>query len=102
MPKVDYIKYNDLQFLEQLQTFTVTIPNHAVTLGITPAQIAAHTADAAYFGYAVGCQNILLTSASQWTAWKNILREGGLPPESGAATAPTLPAAVRDAIAALG
>lgn len=94
MSKADYISRNDDLFAAQLQTFKTGIGAYAATLGVTPAQVTAQAADADYFSYVVACQGIMQGGAQQWTAWKNLMREGGTPPSAGAPVAPVFPAAV--------
>ena len=94
MPKANYIQSNDDAFLAQQITFRNAIPAHAAVLGVTDPQIAAQAADVAYFDYVLQCQKVMQNGAQQWTAWKDLTRNGGTPPPAGAPGAPTLPAAV--------
>ncbi|MBI3414311.1 MAG: hypothetical protein HY043_03160 [Verrucomicrobia bacterium] len=94
MAKSDYINPNDEAFNAQLQTFQAGIGNYSAILGVTPAQIASQAADAAYFDYCLQCLALMSNGGQQWTAWKNLERDGGTPPASGAPVAPTFPPAV--------
>ena len=94
MPKSDYIKNRDAEFSAQLNTFKLNIGPYVATFGLTPEQVAAQAADAAYFAYALACQEVCINGSQQWTAWKDLIREGGTPPASGAPAGGVLPAAV--------
>ena len=94
MPKGNYIQSNDNAFSAQMKTFKLTVPDYAVPLGITPAQMAAQAADSDYLDYALKCLGIMQNAAQQWTAWKDLMRDGGTPPPTGAPVAPKLPDAV--------
>ncbi len=94
MPKSDYLAQNDDAFNAQLQTFKNVIANYGTLLGVSAAQITAQAADAASLDYTLKCLAITANGAQQWTAWKNLARNGGAPPASGAPVAPTFPTAV--------
>lgn len=94
MPKSDYLQANDDAFNLQLQTFKNNIPNYATVLSLSSGQLAPQTADAAYFDYLLKCRRIMADAAQQWSAWKDLVRDGGSPPAAGAPVAPTLPTAV--------
>jgi hypothetical protein len=94
MPKSDYIAYKDEAFAAQLQAFKTAIPGYATILGVTPAQVAAQAADADYFSYVLAGAQLMRNSATQWVGWKDLVRDGGDTPPSGAPTTPPLPPAV--------
>jgi hypothetical protein len=95
MAKSDYIQSNDDAFNAQLQTFKNGIGTYAAVIGVTAAQIAGQSADAAYFDYSLKCLSVMANGGQQWTAWKNIARGGGTPPANGAPVVPPVfPAAV--------
>jgi len=94
MAKSDYINPNDDAFVAQLETFKNAIGGYATLLGLSPAQITAQAADADYFGYVVSVQNLMRNAALQWTSWRDLQRNGGTPPPSGAPTAPVFPPSV--------
>jgi hypothetical protein len=94
MRKTDPIKPNDDAFNLQLQTFKNNIVNYSAVLGLTAPQIAAQAADANYFDYSLKCQAIMVQAGHQWTAWKDLIRDGGTPLASGAPVLASLPAAV--------
>jgi hypothetical protein len=94
MRKSDPIKQNDMAFVAQMKTFKNNIGSYAALLGLSPAQITGQGNDTDYFDYIVKCQDIMSGSGQQWTAWKNLTRDGGTPPPGGAPVLPTLPTAV--------
>jgi len=94
MAKSSYVAANDNAFSAQLTGFKNEIPSYGATLGVAAADITGQGADADYFEYCLQCQGILQNSAVQATNWKNIMRDGGAPPPTGAPVAPVLPAAV--------
>ena len=94
MRKSDPIQSNDDAFNAQLQTFGNNIGDYSAVLNLSPAQIAAHVADAKYWDYNLKCQGIMAQSGQAWTAWKSLTRAGGTPPPGGSPVLPTLPAAV--------
>jgi hypothetical protein len=92
--KSDPIKKGDLAFAGQLMTCKNNLPAYAAVLGLTPDQVAAQAADAVAFDYWVKSMNIMHQDSQQFTAWKDLLRDGGTPPSDGAPGAPVLPASV--------
>lgn len=77
MAKSDYVKNRDADFAAQLAAFQLNIGTHAAALGLTPAQLTAQAADAAYYAYLVQCQDVAANHAQQWTAWRDQVRDGG-------------------------
>lgn len=94
MPKSDYIKNRDDEFASQLATFKNNIGDHAATFGLTAAQIASQAADADYLAYILACQEVCSNCSQQWTAWKDIIRDGTAPPGTAAPVDAPMPAAV--------
>jgi hypothetical protein len=94
MAKSDYIDTGDDKFATQLQAFKTNIGGYATTLGLMLAQLTAQAADSDYFTYILACQEIMVNGGKQATTWKDIIRDGGTPPPSGAPVAPTFPTAV--------
>jgi hypothetical protein len=94
MPKGNFIQGNDNAFSAQLITFKNNIGGYAATIGLTPAQVAAQAADSDYLDYVLKCLGVMQNAAQQWTAWKDLTRDGGSPPATGTPVPPTLPAAV--------
>ncbi|MBS0346740.1 MAG: hypothetical protein JSR69_09785 [Proteobacteria bacterium] len=71
MPKDDNGK---VALLDQLAT---RLPIYADALEISPADIAALQADATALRYTLNAYNIIQGNARLWTAYKNLLRDGG-------------------------
>jgi hypothetical protein len=94
MAKSDYIKNRDAEFSNQLLTFKLNIGAYASLLGATTTQVTAQAADADYFAYAIACREICVQCSQQWTAWRDLAREGGTPPATGAPAAVVFPTAV--------
>lgn len=94
MPKTDYLKKADADFAAQLNTFKLNIGSYATLLGLAAGTVTAQAADAAYFSYMLTCQELAAQAAQQWTAWKDLTREGGTSPATGAPVTPTFPTAV--------
>ncbi len=94
MPKSDYIKNRDSEFSAQLSAFKLNIGAYATLVGVSAAQIAAQAADADYFAYTLACQEICNNCSQQWTSWKDLVRDGGTPPATGAPAETTFPAIV--------
>ncbi len=94
MAKKSYIQPGDAGFSTQLLTFKSAIGGYSVVLGVTLAQQTEQAADADYFEYVVTSADVMQKAATQWSNWKAIMRDGGVPPVSGAPVAAALPAAV--------
>ena len=95
MAKSDYIQSNDAAFGAQLTTFKTTIGSYAATLNVTPAQLTAQAADADYFNYVLACREVVQNAASQWSGWRQLMRDGGpIPPAGAPVVAPVFPAVV--------
>ncbi len=100
MAKIDLIPKSDIAFAAQLRTFQQNIGQHAASLGVTPEQVAAQSADADYYSYVVYGQQGVLSHAKACTVLRKTVRKGDstntdpdAKPESHALT-PTLLAAV--------
>jgi len=89
--KSNYVQGNDNAFSAQLITFKEEIPAYVSVLKLTADVVSGQAADADYFDYCLKCQGILQNAAIQATGWKDITRDGGTPPPTGAPVAPTLP-----------
>ena len=94
MPKSSHIQAGDAAFSAQLTQFKTGIPAYATLFGLSAPQVAAQAADADYFGHVLACQQIVQDSAQQWTAWKDLVRNGGTAPAGGAPVASVFPPAV--------
>ncbi len=92
--KSNYVQANDNAFSAQLNIFKEEIPAYVSVLKLTADQVSGQVADADYFDYCLKCQGILQNAATQATYWKDITRDGGTPPPTGAPVAPALPAPV--------
>jgi len=92
--KTNYIQGNANVFSAQLITFKEEIPAYVGVLKLTAEQVIEQAADADYFEYCLKCLDILQKAATQATAWKDLMRDGGTPPPTGAPVAPALPAPV--------
>ena len=57
-------------------------------------RVTAQAADAAYFTYLLACQSLMQNGAQQFTAWKELERNGGSAPATGAPVLPAFPTAV--------
>ena len=91
MAKSDYLQRNDGAFRDQLNLFKNNIASYAANLSVTPAQIAAQSADADYFDHVLTSLGRMQTHSQQWTTWKGLVRDGGSPPVTGAPVVPALP-----------
>lgn len=94
MPKSAHIKGSDAAFAAQLKTFKNNIGDHATTLGLTPAEVTAQANDCDYFNYVLDCQDACSKCSQQWTAWKDIIRDGGAPPATGGPAEAPMPTPV--------
>lgn len=87
----DYIEQPDSFFLQQLIAFETNLPAYADNLGFDDSALSSVTADRKYFAYIIACIEIVRNSATQWTAYRDDLRDGGSP-TGGEAKAPVFPA----------
>ena len=87
MAKTDFVKPNDVEFITQMTLFKTNIGQHAATLDITPAEIAAQAADCDYFNYIWKCHVIMQSSALALTTAKKATRLGD--PSATPGTAPS-------------
>ena len=94
MAKSDYLAQANAAFVAQQTTFMNGIGSYSAVLGLTPAELTAQAADAAYSAFTVEWQDVLQKAASQAVSWTRIVREGGNLPPTGAPVAPALPAVV--------
>jgi len=94
MPRNSYVAGNDNAFSAQLTRFKNEISAYATLLNLTADQVTGQAADADYFEYCLQCQGILQNAALQATNWKDIMRDGGAVPPTGAPVAPAFPTPV--------
>lgn len=59
-----------------LNHFATTLPQHAATVGVATGEVTSTTADAAWFDYLVRAQDAATSYAQQWTAYRNLARNG--------------------------
>lgn len=85
---MSYLPDSDQGKDEFLANLSAKLPGYAATFGLAPGEIASMLADAAAFRWTLDCHTRIKTGAQQWTAFKNLLRDG---PE-GTATLPDFPA----------
>lgn len=98
MAKSDFLRQNEPAFSGQQKTFKNTIGSYAVLVGVSPAQVTAQAADSDYYEYTLACREIAQNSAQQWSDWRNLMRNGGTPPPTGA---PVVPPVFPDAVPAV-
>jgi hypothetical protein len=91
MPKANYVQNSDIAFNAQLQTFNTNLGAYAGVLGLSSAQTGDSAADSTYLNYILQCQQAMQNGAQQWTVWKDLARDGGTMPATGAPAALTLP-----------
>lgn len=94
MPKSDYLDPKDNPFANQLVTFRDGIGLYATLLELTPAQVTAQANDANYFVYTLECLRLMRNGAKQFTAWKDLVRDGGTAPSTGMPQLPVFPTIV--------
>ncbi len=94
MAKTGYIQQSDIAFSAQLQTFKNNIGSYSAALGVSAAQVTGQAADADYFEYVLKCQAVMQNGAQQWTAWKDLTRDGGTLPPTGMPAAAVFPTSV--------
>ncbi len=56
--------------------FAPTLLQQASTVGVSTAEVTSVTADAAWFDYIVRAQDAAASYAQQWTAYRNLARNG--------------------------
>jgi hypothetical protein len=76
MAKIDLIPKTDLAFAAQMRTFQQNIAQHAASLGVTPEQVAAQSADSEHYNYVVSSQQQMLNISKAWTTWRKTARKG--------------------------
>jgi hypothetical protein len=84
MAKTPYLPAGDSGKAELLEHFAAKLPQYTGLLEISAAELAAAQADATAFRRVLQGQQQAQATAQQWTALKNLLRDGG----SGGATPP--------------
>ncbi len=77
MAKNYFLPSDDSGKADLLEHFAAKLPQYAALLEISAADVAAAQADAANFRYDLQAQQRSQAYAQQWTAHKNLLRDGG-------------------------
>ncbi|MDD5036976.1 MAG: hypothetical protein PHE55_19795 [Methylococcaceae bacterium] len=78
MAKNYYLPKDDSGKADRLDHFAAKLPQYATLLEISAADVTAVQADAANFRYDLQAQQRSQAYAQQWTAHKNLLRDGGV------------------------
>ena len=78
MAKNYYLPKDDSGKAELLEHLANRLPAYAETLEISALDIAGLQADAEAFRDAIACTNAIQANARQWTAYKNLQRDGGV------------------------
>jgi hypothetical protein len=91
MSKSYYLPADDNGKAAWLNNLSGKLPTYQATLGLTPADVASVTADAAFFTYALNAQTQVAAYSQQWTAYKNAARSGSDPALGAIPAAPVLP-----------
>ncbi len=76
MSKSYYLPADDNGKAAWLNNLSGKLPTYQAALGLTAADVASLTADAAFFAYALNAQTQVTAYAQQWTAYKNAARSG--------------------------
>ena len=92
MSKSYYLPTDDNGKAAWLNNLSGKLPSYQVALGLTAADVASVTADAAFFTYALNAQIQVAAYSQQWTAYKNAARNGSGPALGDIPAAPVLPA----------
>jgi hypothetical protein len=90
MAKSYYLPSDDAGRLSWLNNFSAKLPSYSTALGLTAGDVTSVTNDAAFFAYALNCQQQVAAYAQQWTTYKNAARDGSDPALGLAPVAPNL------------
>ena len=95
MPKNYYLPTDDSGKAELLEHLAAKLPAYSAVLDINSADLADLQADAIAFRYTLSVFNQMQSNAKQWTAYKNLLRDGtaGTPASTAFPFQPSLPVA---------
>lgn len=95
MPKNYYLPTDDSGKAELLEHLAAKLPAYSAVLDINIADLADLQADAIAFRYTLSVFNQMQSNAKQWTAYKNLLRDGiaGTPASTAFPFQPSLPVA---------
>jgi hypothetical protein len=86
MPNQDYIPTDDEGKAALFERFRDTLPTFLAAVGLSAADAALQADDAEWFRYVLNHSLTMRDSASQWTAYKNLLLGG-----TGSAVSPITP-----------
>ena len=86
------IEKTDAALNQQLKTFAGKIDTYSAPLGITATEVASIKADAAAMDYVMANQDAVQTFGQNYTAFKDLLRNGGSPMLGAAPTPPVFAA----------
>ena len=78
MAKNYYLPRDDSGKARLLEHLARRLPAYAETLEVSAADIASLQADAAAFRHAIAATDSIQANARQWTAYKNLQRDGGV------------------------
>ena len=78
MAKNYYLPRDDSGKARLLEHLARRLPVYAETLEVSAADIASLQADAAAFRHAIATTDSIQANARQWTAYKNLQRDGGV------------------------
>ncbi len=98
MAKNYYLPSDDSGKADLLDQFAAKLPKYSAALEISASDLASAQADVAAFRYAIKAQQQMQTNAQQWTAYKNLLRDGG-PAGAAMPAVPALPTPAPAAVA---
>ena len=76
MPKSYYLPADDAGKSAWLNNLSAKLPSYSAALGLTAADTASATADAAFFAYCLNSVGQIAAYSQQWTAYKNAARNG--------------------------
>jgi hypothetical protein len=88
MAKNYYLPRDDSGKAQLLEHLARRLPAYAETLEVSAADIASLQADAEAFRHAIASTDSIQANARQWTAYKNLQRDGGVRVEPAAPIAP--------------
>src|SRR5947209_4300108 len=97
MAKSPYLPKDDGGKADMLDNFAAKLPKYTALLEISAADLAGVVADALWFRYVLNALNQMKQNAQQWTAYKNLIRDGGSV-SAAMPAAPALPAPIPAAV----
>jgi hypothetical protein len=79
MAKSYYLPSDDAGKAAWLNNLAAKLPSYQAALGLSAADVAGVTADAAFYAYSLACVAQVSAYSQQWTAYKNSARNGNAP-----------------------